>query len=156
MENFGILCGMLFWGPVILAWIAYVRSGRPSRPVRYIGNGFFVAFVLLILGGCGKMMLEGSLISAAFAGDTATVERLVRMGVDINYKDENWDYTPVMCAAANGNTETVKALLRYHPDLTYKARGNTTAVGVAIEHDHPEIAHLLEEAAASHGSLKRP
>ena len=152
MENFGILCGLLFWGPVILLWLNYLKKGKPSKPLRYIGNGFFLAFIVLILGGCGKMMLEGSLTSAAFEGDTATVERLINMGVDVNARDENWDYTPLMCAASNGHTETVKALLRHHPDLKYKTRshGNMTAVGVAIQNGHPDIVPLLEAAGPSY------
>ena len=61
MENIGILCGLLFWGSVILLWLSYLKKGKPPKLVRYIGNGFFIAFIILILGGCGKMMLEESL-----------------------------------------------------------------------------------------------
>jgi hypothetical protein len=150
---FGMMCVMLFCAPVIGAWSSYVKKREPSKRVRYIGNGFCVAFVPLIFFGVfGKWILDETLISAAEAGDTATAELILRTGIDVNTKGDNTDATPLMYAASNGHTDTVKALLRHHPDLNhlggFSPEGHSTALGLAIAHNHLDTARVLEAAGA--------
>jgi hypothetical protein len=79
---------MLFWGVVVLAWIAYLRHGKPSKPVRNVGTGLLVALVsavgLLVFRGLYIEETETQLFNAACQGDTAQVERLIKSGTDIN------------------------------------------------------------------------
>ena len=121
MDVFGLLCGMLFWGVVILAWIAYIKRGKPSKPVRYVGNGILAALV----GAVGLLMLREEvntrLFNAACGGDTAQVERLIAWGADVNYEEENLHETPLACADKYEHADTVKVLQRYHADFKRKS-----------------------------------
>jgi hypothetical protein len=152
MELIGILCGMLFWGPVIFLWFVYMRKGKPSKPVRYIGSGVLFtivsALVILTLNGFYVDEQESRIIHAAADGDVAQVESLLKSGADINHVEENLDWTPLMFASFNGNTDVVAALVRHHPNLDYRNRGGKTALRFAIENDHPAIVRLLKAAGA--------
>ncbi|MCW3097792.1 MAG: ank1B3 [Chthonomonadaceae bacterium] len=145
-----LLCGILFWGVVVLAWITYLIQGKPAKPVRYVGTGLLVAVVsavgLLVFRGLYIEEKEGAFFSAACQGDTAQVERLIKSGADINYEEENLHMTPLMCAAVDGHADTVKVLLRYHPDLNRKGGRGITATQMAIESSHPDVVRLLEAA----------
>lgn len=120
MDVFGLLCGMLFWGIVILAWIAYVKHGKPSKPVHYVGTGILVALVILVFRGLYVEEVNTRLFNAACGGDTAQVERLIKYGADVNYEEENLHKTPLACADEYGHTDTVKVLQRYHADFKRK------------------------------------
>jgi hypothetical protein len=152
MELFGILCGMLFWGPVILLWCIYLRKGKPSKPVRYIGTGalFTIVSVLVVLTFNGFYVdeQESRIIHAAADGDVAQVESLLKSGADINHVEENLDWTPLMFASFNGKTDVVVALVRHHPNLDYTNREGKTALRFARQNDHPEIVRLLKAAGA--------
>jgi hypothetical protein len=150
MEFIVFFCVLSLLGAVTVTWNAFVRERKPAKPLHFIGIGtvVFLVPVALFLGGCGKQILEDNLLSAASEGNTASVERLVSMGVDINHQQEDMHFTPLMYAAFNGNTETVKALLRHHPDLNHETPDGKTAIGQAMKNGHQDIVRLLQEAGA--------
>jgi hypothetical protein len=151
MDVFGLLCGMLFWGVVILAWIAYLIQGKPSKRVRYVGTGILVALVgalgLLFFRGLNIEKAQNEFIAAAGRGDTAEVERRIRLGADVNVVQDDTDYTPLLVAAAGNYTDTVAAILRHHPtNLTQKDMQGKTALQTAQENGNKEIVRLLKAA----------
>lgn len=89
-----------------------------------------------------------SLTAAALEGDTASVERLIRSGADINHEQGFWRFTPLMCAVVCGHTETVRAILRHHTGINYRNVAGKTALQVAKEQEpqNPDIIRLLKAA----------
>lgn len=63
--------------------------------------------------------MNRQLIQAAEAGDTATVQRLVQMGADIDARDER-GRTPVMAATHGNRVETVRALIQLGADINIR------------------------------------
>ena len=146
MDVFGLLCGMLFWGIVILTWIAYVKHGKPSKHVRTVGTGLLVMLVsavgLLVFRGLYIEENESQFFNAACQGDTAQVERLISRGADVNYVEENLHWTPLEGATFGGHKDTVAVLLRHHPVNT------AVALQVAKNKGYTEIIRLLKAAGA--------
>lgn len=73
--------------------------------------------ILVMLSCCGlpvfgafNVILGESLVKAASEGDLPQMDRLIRMGADINFSDEN-SSTPLGSAAAESWPEAVKFLL---------------------------------------------
>jgi len=149
------ICILVFCVPVILAWSRYLKEKNPPERVRRIGNiacccwlGFFLALIpITFCGIVGYNMLERQLISAASAGDTKTVERILRIGIDVDAAGEG-SYSPLMLAAEGGHTDTVKVVLRYHPYVNKAGSHGDTALKLAQQHDHQDTIQVLKDAGA--------
>jgi hypothetical protein len=153
MDVLGLLCGMLFWAVVILAWIAYLMHGKPSKPVRYVGTGILAALVsalgLLFFRGLHIEEAQREFLDVARHGDTAEVERRIQGGANVNYVQDDTNYTPLIVAASGNYTDTVAAILRHHPtNLNQRDMQNETALHIAKEQGNQEMIRLLKAAGA--------
>lgn len=154
MDVLGLLCGMLFWGLIIIGWIAYLIWGKPSKPVRYVGTGILIACIsalgLLFIRGMHIMEAQQALLDAAGHGDTAEVERRIQGGVDVDYVQDDTRYTPLIIAASGNYTDTVAVILRHHPtNLNQKDMQDETALQLAQKHGNKEMIRLLKAAGAT-------
>ncbi|MBI2880352.1 MAG: ankyrin repeat domain-containing protein [Candidatus Tectomicrobia bacterium] len=75
------------------------------------------------------------LVSAADAGDGASVTRLIIEGANVNAKD-NHGWTPLMRAAAAGHTEVVKVLMAAGADVNLKGENGETPLMAAAYYGH--------------------
>ena len=83
------------------------------------------------------------LLSAAFSGDTATVQALLDAGADVNAKS-NAGWTALFYAAESGHTATVQALLDAGADVSAKNNlGWTALMGAAINGHAATVRALL-------------
>jgi hypothetical protein len=149
------ICGIVVCGPILLLWSQYLKEKNPPERIRRIGNrvcllcvSFFVALIPIIL--CGivvNRMLQEQLISAASAGDTKTVERILRIGIDVDATDEG-ENTPLMRAAEGGYTDTVRVLLRYHAYVNHGGGNGDSALKLAQQHDYQDTVRVLKDAGA--------
>ncbi len=88
--------------------------------------------------GTGYTALTGAVTS----GHQEIAAWLLENGADPNYR-YGPGYSPLLAAAANGRLEIVKTLLQHGADLHAKANDGKTAVAIAEERKHPEIAAFL-------------
>ena len=72
---------------------------------------------------------------------------LLENGADANYR-YGPGYTPLLTAAANGHLNIVKDLLVHGADIHAKANDGKTAVSIAEERKHPEVAEFLRSKGA--------
>lgn len=92
-------------------------------------------------------------INRAFFG--ACVERqieimqfLLKNGADVNCIGDELGETPLMAAAQTGDAEAVTILLARGADPKILEREGETALSLALEYNHPEIAALLRQNGA--------
>jgi len=150
-----LICGTVVCGLVILAWSWYLKDANPPAWVRRIGNiaciccvCFFIALIPITLCGLiGYHMLGEQLISAASSGDNQTVERILRIGIDVDHMDDG-RFSPLMHAAAEGHTDTVKLLLRYHADINHGGGNGDSALKLAQTYGHHDTVRVLKDAGA--------
>jgi ankyrin repeat protein len=86
-----------------------------------------------------------ALYEAVLAGDAAKVRRLAS-SADVNERNDDNGWTPLMVAASNDDTDIVAALLS-QPGVDVGARGDDerTALHVAAERGHGDVVALLLE-----------
>lgn len=76
------------------------------------------------------------------------VERLLKMGVNVNYKDrrgvEN-GWTPLHTAAGRGHADMIKLLLVYDADIALKNNEGQTPVETALSAGNQHIVDILED-----------
>jgi len=107
--------------------------------------------VVILLSGCTSRegsFLGGSLLYVAEQGweDVATV--LIRMGADINTRDQE-GRTPLILAAGFGNNEVVKLLIKKGAYVNAKNDEKRTALNYARELYHESTVKLLLNAGAT-------
>ena len=88
------------------------------------------------------------LTGAVTSGHQEIAAWLLEQGADPNYR-YGPGYSPLLAAAANGRLEIVKALLAHGADLHAKANDGKTALAIAEERKHPEVAALLRSCSAA-------
>jgi len=107
---------------------------------------------------------EVALLDAAFKGTLPTVKRMLAKGLDPNTPDmreDPWNVTPLMHAAANGHVEVMRELLRVKAKvgLTDKSfpgeGGGETALHYAAGNGQIGAAGLLLEAGADLDKVSR-
>ena len=84
-----------------------------------------------------------TLMYAAAAGDTDTMEALVAGGAPVNARTHT-DATALMFAAAEGHADAVALLLELGADRSAANNNNDTALILAQENGHDEIVEMLE------------
>ncbi|HJZ55249.1 MAG TPA: ankyrin repeat domain-containing protein [Gemmataceae bacterium] len=101
---------------------------------------------------------QTALMWAAAEGHSGVVEVLVRAGADVRARLES-GFTPLLFAAREGRTEVVRVLLKAGADANetikteknvggYGARNGTSALILAVENAHFELALELVKAGA--------
>lgn len=96
---------------------------------------------------------EKALANAAYEGDAAKVEALIRQGVDVNAVNRAWhDVTPLYNAAVKGHPEVVKLLIAAGANVNYvnKSHDNRSVLAAACDNAdaftrarHLEVVRLL-------------
>ncbi len=86
---------------------------------------------------------NAELAGAAYAGDLATVERMLEEGADPNSRWCPHDALTLHSAAFMGHTEVVKLLLDYGADLGAVDGQGYSALSAALIGGHPETVELL-------------
>ena len=88
------------------------------------------------------------LILAALKGDSATVDRLLKIGIDVNAQDD-WNVTALMDASYGGHAEIVRMLLAARgTKVNTQDRWNETALMKASSKGHTEVVRILIDADA--------
>ena len=93
--------------------------------------------------GSGYTALTGAVAS----GHTAIVEWLLAEGADPNYRYAA-GYSPLLTAAPNGHLAIVELLLAHGADTHAVTNEGKTAVFLATERKHPEVAAVLQSQSA--------
>jgi len=112
-----------------------------------------VEMVKLLLAS-GAKFHGGELATAAFAGNQdeslAMVTALIKAGADVNSPHVDYRHTALIWASYKGNKDMVKLLLA-QPGIKLDAINidGDTALMVAAEHGHAEIAEMLLKAGAN-------
>jgi uncharacterized protein (TIGR02145 family) len=85
--------------------------------------------------------------SAASAGDTLMIRKLLDVHADINEKGSS-NMTPLMIASFFGKTDVVEILLRAHANTNLQSGSGLTALMIASQKGHSDIVQLLLNAGA--------
>src|SRR6266513_2230857 len=105
-----------------------------------------VAMLCFSVSTCGQD-LDGKLLEAAKARNTAEVQKLLGEGADANAKD-NAGWTALIWAAYFGRTDTVRALLVKGADVNAKGDSGKTALMSAAVRGHTDTVRTLLEKGA--------
>jgi ankyrin repeat protein len=84
---------------------------------------------------------------AAAARHEALLTRLLERGADANLTPE-WGLTPLMVAAQQGNLPVVSALLTHGADPARRNPAGRSALDLARDAGHPEVAGVIEKSMA--------
>jgi hypothetical protein len=84
---------------------------------------------------------DGVATKAAKDGNFVYLDILSKK-IDLSRKTDG-EFTPLMLAARNGHFNAAKNLLLYGVDSTVESVDGKTALDIAIENKHPEIADLI-------------
>src|SRR6266480_3898114 len=105
-----------------------------------------VAMLCFSVSTCGQD-LDGKLLEAAKARNTAEVQKLLGEGADANAKD-NAGWTALIWAAYFGRTDTVRALLEKGADINaMDDSGKTVLMSAAVRGHADTVRALLEKGA---------
>ena len=120
----------------------------------YLISVIFILLVGMSMTGCA--VTGGTLITAAYKGQTTVIKDLLDKGADVDERGGCglWSVgafgaTPLLCAAVGGHMETVKELIAKGADVNAIAsRPRSTPLIAAAIAGHPNIATLLIEKGA--------
>ncbi len=92
---------------------------------------------------------DSPLFSAVQIGSLEKVRILLEHGADVNAIGKSWfNDTPLMAAASLGHPSIVKLLIEKRADLNSRDKEGRTALTLALNNHHPQIAKLLRKAGA--------
>jgi ankyrin repeat protein len=89
-----------------------------------------------------------ALAVAVGQGYTEIAKLLIEEGADLNEKTAGFGFTPLMIAANRGDTDIIQALINKGADVNTKSTNGLTAMQLAENQGHNEIAKLLQTAGA--------
>ncbi|MCC6003743.1 MAG: ankyrin repeat domain-containing protein [Thermofilum sp.] len=81
---------------------------------------------------------------AASSGRADIAEMLIKRGADVNAREGWLAQTPLHWAAINGHADVVKLLLENGADPSIKDKNGKTALDVAREGGHADVAEIIE------------
>src|SRR5262245_4502565 len=99
-------------------------------------------------------MSDFQLIKAVKDGDVATINELIKSGVDVNQQDEQ-GWTPLNWAAGKGEIEVVKQLVENGADVFKVGRDQRTPYMIALAAGRVEAVKFLREAEEKYAGEKR-
>ena len=88
------------------------------------------------------------LVAASESGNPDAINLLLDHGAKINQRDEH-DYTALIYATGAGQVTSVKVLIARGADVNVVGR-HGSALNIAAQTNHPEIAKMLQRAGAQH------
>jgi len=89
-----------------------------------------------------------ALAEAAAKGRLEEVERLVREGADLAYRDKD-GATALVVTATNGHIEVVEWIVKNGADVNARTAAGLTAIAAAVESGHPAVVELLLSKGAN-------
>ncbi len=103
---------------------------------------------MLVLAGCSWHRPSATVIEAAEAGDTGSLERALDGGEDANQKDGR-GLTALIISARGGSTSAIQVLLRHHADPNLRGGVNAwTPLMHAVHKNHADAARALLDGGA--------
>ena len=97
--------------------------------------------------------INQAFFGACTEGQIEVMTLLLTKGVEVNLIGDDLGETPLMAAAQMGHAEAVKILLAHGADPNLKTKEGKTALSLALEYNHPEIAAVLQQRGARAGIL---
>jgi hypothetical protein len=93
---------------------------------------------------------DARLYFGASDGDLSSVERAIRDGADINFRNGNnyGNFTPLMCASMNGHMNVVQYLVEHGARVNLRNNNGSTAAALAYEKGEIEIYNYLKANGA--------
>ncbi len=88
------------------------------------------------------------LIRAAGQGDIGTVRELLERGANVNARDSDLSWTPLMSAALSGKIDVVKLLIEKGAHINAKDKFSWTPLMIASRSGHADIVRVLLDAGA--------
>jgi uncharacterized protein len=92
--------------------------------------------------------LGSILLDAAFSGDIAAVQDLVRKGANVNFPDEELGDRPLHRAAMQGHSEVARFLIESGADVNAACNLGSRPLHWAAEAGHMQTVRLLIEKGA--------
>jgi len=89
-----------------------------------------------------------NLMIASAKGYPAEVERLIKIGADVN-AETDLGLTPLIFAVVSNNPETVNTILANNPDIDKFTANYENALLIAVKNDYFEVAEKLIRAGAN-------
>lgn len=88
------------------------------------------------------------LVRAAGQGDIGTVRELLEKGADVNTRDPESGWTPLMSTAFSGNIDIVELLIKKGAHVNAQDKFSWTPLMIASRSGHADIARVLLDAGA--------
>jgi hypothetical protein len=88
------------------------------------------------------------LIRAAGQGDIGTVRELLERGANVNTRDSESGWTPLMSAALSGNIDIVRLLIEKGAHVNAQDKFSWTPLMIASRSGHADIVRVLLDAGA--------
>jgi hypothetical protein len=89
------------------------------------------------------------LIRASGQGDIGTVRRLLERGANVNTRDKESGWTPLMAAALSGSIDVVKLLVEKNAHVNAQDKFFWTPLMIASRAGHLDIVRVLLDAGAN-------
>jgi hypothetical protein len=132
--------------PLMLMNAAQRMPGGPTLD----GNVLEVA-VFLFRKGKSETKTEGletQVLQAAKVGDTEKLRALVKDGADLNLRNQEQNWTALMCAVEGGHIGAAKFLIQSGADVNAEAETGTTTLMVAAISGSTELVSTLLDSGA--------
>ena len=104
---------------------------------------------LLLANGADPNRSSLTLVCPSCRGKLNIVRMLVKAGANINMSDPRDKQTGLMCAARNGNMNMVRFHLENGANVHLKDKEGKTALALALEKGHQDVAALLRRYGAT-------
>ncbi len=117
----------------------------------YIKGFLLLNLIFILFSGCvtHSQKAGGGLKNAVLNADTESAEHSLELGADVNLKDQNRGWTPLLFATEAGDTKMVALLLKYGADPNLVSNKNRiSALHRAASHGYLKIAERLVEKGA--------
>ncbi len=92
--------------------------------------------------------INQAFFGACVEGQIDMMNFLLKKGADVNCIGDELGETPLMAAAQMGHSKAVEILLGHGADPNVKTKEGKTALTLALEYHHPEIAAVLQQRGA--------
>jgi ankyrin repeat protein len=84
-----------------------------------------------------------ALMEASFRGHVKIAKLLIEKGANVNARDTDDGYTPLIYAAVFNELEIAQLLIDNNADLNITAKYGRTAIQASVSRQHPKVAKLL-------------
>jgi hypothetical protein len=111
------------------AWVVSVRGGSGKGLRMRLSKLISLMTLLAALTSCGKQTPNDQLGEGVVVCDTAEVKAAIAAKADVNVRDKDSDYTPLMMAAYGGCSDVVRVLTAAGADVNAKTRGTSMLSG---------------------------